>query len=49
MEIEPSPYEVSEGHGQHHEGVEQGDPCGAVRLAGDVGDVGVAQGGHLNI
>ena len=42
MEIEPSPYEVPEGHGQHHEGIEQGDPRGAVGLAGDVGDVGVA-------
>ena len=49
MKVKSSSYEVSEGHGQHHEGVEQGDPCGAVRLAGNVGDVGVAQGGHLNI
>ena len=42
MEIEPSPNEVSEGHGQHHEGVEEGDPRGTVGLASDVGDVGVA-------
>ena len=42
MEIEPSPNEVSKGHGQYHEGIEQGDPRGAVGLAGDVRDVGVA-------
>ena len=39
--------EVSKTHGEHYKGVEQRDPGSPVGLGGDVRDVSVAQGRHL--